>query len=54
MNNKKIILRLQEVFERLDLGVLEYWSVGVMADRSKFFLQYSRTPSLQYLEINYY
>jgi hypothetical protein len=45
ITNKKVILRLQEVLECIDLGVLEYWSIGVLKEYIK---PSASTPTLQY------
>ena len=43
MTNEKVILRLPEVFESVDLGVMEYWSI-----EKKDIEPLAITPTLQY------
>jgi hypothetical protein len=49
MINEKVILRLSKALETLDLGVLEYWSIGVL---KKDVQPLAITPLLQYPETN--
>ncbi len=49
MTSKKVILRLSEVLESVDLGVLEYWSIekkDIKPLAITSTLHYSNAPEL--------